>query len=242
MANRSQLYEYKGNKCAHCGLDVVEMMERYGGFERIFELHHVTAETKAENYSNLIRQRLSSIQLDEVDKCILMCSTCHKIVESVGQNATARITVSIGRRRAEQEIKGQVVLDHSTHTGRFLSNERLLLRPYTAKLGRRKPVLVFGVELFNGRFIEYLRMIPQVKSLVIREYRTNEVLVRVKHVQENTIEVAQDISVPFMSFEGRETQGDDTFLWFRHGIGLTRDGRVLRHGMLSFTGTINVTA
>jgi len=41
MANRAQLYKYRGDHCSHCGKSVKEMVERYSTFNRMFEFHHV---------------------------------------------------------------------------------------------------------------------------------------------------------------------------------------------------------
>ncbi|MEX2174200.1 MAG: hypothetical protein WD872_07550, partial [Pirellulaceae bacterium] len=78
-ANRRQLYEYKGDRCGYCGRPVQEMIEEFGGFERIFEFNHIEPAKKHPDYDNLIRRTISTEQLDEIDKCVLLCRVCHGI-------------------------------------------------------------------------------------------------------------------------------------------------------------------
>ena len=62
--SREQLLRYKGNRCSHCGMGVAEMLGTFGTIHRIFHLHHVFPGSKDPNYDNLIRQQISSEQLD----------------------------------------------------------------------------------------------------------------------------------------------------------------------------------
>jgi hypothetical protein len=88
-APRKQLYKYKGNKCANCGLSVEEMLARFGTFNRMFQFNHVDPKQKDPRYDNLIQRQLSGEQLDEVDKCVLLCNECHGILHAQPQRSTA---------------------------------------------------------------------------------------------------------------------------------------------------------
>src|SRR5262245_61154774 len=104
MADRRQLYRYKGDRCVHCGLTVQEMIDRYGTFNRMFQLNHVDPAKKDKEYDNLIRREISTDQLDEVDKCVLLCNECHGVVHAQNITATVKLTVTVKRRKAEQTL------------------------------------------------------------------------------------------------------------------------------------------
>jgi hypothetical protein len=63
---REKAIDYKGGKCEHCGYD------RYRG---ALEFHHVDPRTK-EHYG--LRAIKLSRLFAEVDKCVLLCSNCHR--------------------------------------------------------------------------------------------------------------------------------------------------------------------
>jgi predicted HNH restriction endonuclease len=65
---KSKLVEYKGNKCAHCNNSYPDVA---------YDFHHLDPSTK-EVWTNL-RNRSYKSALKEVDKCILLCSNCHRI-------------------------------------------------------------------------------------------------------------------------------------------------------------------
>lgn len=64
---KRKLVEYKGGKCCICG---------YNKCDQALDFHHVDQSTKEFSISSRIRS-FSKI-LEEVDKCILVCSNCHR--------------------------------------------------------------------------------------------------------------------------------------------------------------------
>jgi predicted HNH restriction endonuclease len=103
-ANRRQVYAYKGDRCSHCGMSVQDMIEQFGSFARLFELNHVDPTKKDPNYENLIRRDISTEQLDEVDKCVLLCRNCHGIVHQQNINAKVIVHVMVEGRKMSQEF------------------------------------------------------------------------------------------------------------------------------------------
>ena len=82
MSEKEQQLRYKGYHCASCGVSVAEIVARYGTFNRLTQFHHIDPKTKSKNYSNLIRRKISSEQLDELDKCVLLCDRCHNVIHA----------------------------------------------------------------------------------------------------------------------------------------------------------------
>lgn len=64
---KKQCIEYLGGKCLHCGLIDDQV---------VYDFHHLDPKTKEFNLSkkNIIFEKAKK----ELDKCILLCSNCHR--------------------------------------------------------------------------------------------------------------------------------------------------------------------
>jgi len=149
MANRTQLYKYRGNCCSHCGKSVEEVVARYGTFNRMFEFHHIDPEQKHPKYSALMQRTLSAEQIEEIDKCLLLCRDCHGIIHAQNIEGSITIRSSIGSRVASQKLKGWFIADSLDKTLRFMSNERNLLQPCFVSLGAGEREKYFILELMQ---------------------------------------------------------------------------------------------
>jgi len=72
-ALREKSIKYKGSKCFFCNYD------RYIG---ALEFHHINEETKNFGLSEKGMTRSWDKTRKELDKCILLCSNCHKELHS----------------------------------------------------------------------------------------------------------------------------------------------------------------
>ena len=74
-ALKARLIDHLGGACCRCGFD---------GFAEALEFHHVDRSTKNPRLRAEIgfRQLSADDALAEADKCILLCSNCHKGVEA----------------------------------------------------------------------------------------------------------------------------------------------------------------
>src|SRR5258708_18927649 len=106
-AEKRQLFKYKGNKCAKCGLSVTAMLERYGTVNRMFQFNHIDPTKKHPDYDNLIRRTINTEQLDEIDKCVLLCNECHGVVHAQNLTGEISLTVNVDGHKCEQTFKGQ---------------------------------------------------------------------------------------------------------------------------------------
>lgn len=64
------LVEYKGGKCEHC-------LAEY--HPAVFEFHHRDPTAKEFEIARYLHYPLETV-LPEVDKCLLLCANCHRIV------------------------------------------------------------------------------------------------------------------------------------------------------------------
>jgi len=69
------MIEYKGGKCEHCGYDKCPAA---------FDFHHLDPSKKDFNLSTLRNYKLENIK-SELDKCLLLCSNCHRELHYLGK-------------------------------------------------------------------------------------------------------------------------------------------------------------
>ncbi len=239
MANKRQLYEYKGDRCAHCGLAVPEMVDRYGTVDRMFEFNHVDPAEKHSDYTNLIRRVLSSEQLDEVDKCVLLCRQCHGVLHAQGFTGHVEFTVNVAGQTATQTLNGQLILDIMERRAKFLTNERVLVIPYRLQIGDLEPELHFGTALEKeGLLLTHFRDLPQIKRLRVMAYRDDRVLMDVEHMGGNKMKMKLAVGFPVLTSELYGDGKDDPMIWIRNGVGLTKKGEVIYDGTITCEGTI----
>lgn len=74
-SHKSELIALKGNKCSICGL------EYNGKNGAIFDFHHINPEEKDFNITSYLRHynKIPERIYREVEKCILLCSNCHRL-------------------------------------------------------------------------------------------------------------------------------------------------------------------
>ena len=72
IGNKQYLVEYKGNKCQLCG---------YNKCNKALEFHHIDPSTKEFSICTNLNRALEDLII-EVDKCVLLCSNCHKEVHA----------------------------------------------------------------------------------------------------------------------------------------------------------------
>lgn len=67
-----KLIQLRDNKCAHCGVE-------YDGTNGcIFDFHHLDPSSKELNISTSLNNVNFKKVLDEIEKCIMICSNCHR--------------------------------------------------------------------------------------------------------------------------------------------------------------------
>ena len=205
------------------------MLERFGTFNRMFELHHIDPKKKASDYDNLIKQQLSTLQLDELDKCILLCRTCHGLVHAQNTQVKALLSIDFGGRKVEQELSGWLVVDAKDCSIQFLCEEKLLIEPYIEQLASGSRNLIYGVDIKEpSRFLENIKALQEGESYLILSAASNKVLLRVSRNGDD-LKVEQDLEFRFLEMDGSNTKKGKRF-WFRNGILLQDDGEAFSKG------------
>lgn len=235
MADRAQLYKYKGDRCTACGMSVQEMVNRYGTFERIFELHHIEPSTKDHNYTNLIRQKLSAEQIDEVDKCTLLCGQCHSILHAQNITARLKLSVTLDGRVVTQTFSGWIILDLQTKQARFVTNQRFLLQPCVVAFANRPPQLLCCMEIEKpDNLVSWLHNAENLGRIEIISYSTKEPLMIIESIGQKHIKVQQKIGFPVTALNMATNGAKKDNLWIRNGYILTKDGKIHTEGTFSY--------
>ena len=238
MVNRGQLYKYKGNRCAHCGMNVDEIVARFGTFNRLIEFHHIDPITKSKNYNNLIKQTISADQIAEIDKCALLCKQCHGLVHAQNIKATLEASVKINDRKVSQKLKGWVVIDKVDKTLTFITNEQFLLEPCIV-IGNGLNDHLCLLEIDQIYLRQLLENISTHETIDIVSSIDKRLLINIKYLSNKKIEVTQALGVPIFSMDFDVKEGDASYFWIRNGIMLTKEGNIETEGY--FTCIIDLT-
>lgn len=236
MADRAQLYKYKGNKCISCGLSVEEMMSRHGTFNRMFELHHVDPVTKHPSYTNLMKRVLSLEQIEEVDKCSLLGTHCHAVIHAQEITAKLELSVEIEQRKVSQTFDGWIKADALAKTFTFITNQIFLLQPCTVRVGIEKSfdLCVIEIEKENN-LLDWLKNISQYKLVEITARSTGKVLMKIEYACERKAKITQAIGFPVTAIDLATRASKSNDIWMRNGIFLTKTGEVFTSGTFSYT-------
>jgi hypothetical protein len=212
---------YKGNKCAYCGVSVLESYQRYGTFHRMYEFNHVDPAKKDPDYDNLIRRNISVEQLDELDKCVLLCRQCHGILHAQDLVTTMTITVKVLGQSAEQTFKGQMIFDRVDNKLGFFTDDELLVLPYWLTLGDDPARLLFGKELKNTLMSEWVPLTKERGPLLIENAKRDGLFGAKRHDEEH-VEIEHDCR--FSLFPFRFDPSPDQTVLMRNGVALIRNG------------------
>lgn len=234
---REILLQYKGNRCRACGLGVAEMVQQYGTFKRLFEFNHVDPSQKHPQYDNLIRRRvISTEQLDELDKCVLLCDRCHDILHAQDAHGTLNLTARRGNRKATQSFNCQVIIDYKHRSMRFLSADRHLLDAYRVKIGSRRPKLMFGTELdAETTLSRLLKDLPNSRRLTIESWDTRVPMLTAEHISDTEYRLESSVGFNLLSYDLCADGPTTPLVWVRNGLALTKDGEITSAATITCT-------
>lgn len=233
--HRPQLLVYLGNKCCHCHKDIAEMVKMYGNIHRIFHFHHLVPREKSREYSNLIERKLSSEQLDELDKCVLLCNFCHGILHAQKIDGEVIFSINVEGKTATQKISGGFIQNYANSELSFISNEKLYIHPYYIQKGETDiKTLVLGTELNESLMMDNLTNIRDFGAFRLYSYFDEKQLFFARTVNDKTIEIEYDISLQLPVVMNPIAQNDESKGWIRHGVFLHEDGSVYTKGTVCF--------
>jgi hypothetical protein len=243
MTDRTQLYRYKGNRCASCGLTVEEMITRYGTVKRMFEFHHVNPDTKDRHYKRLMAQRLSRRKMEEIDKCVLLCTQCHGIIHAQEITGTLQLSAELQHRIVRQHFQGWIRADKVAKSFTFVTNQPYMLELCEVRVGSRAPIFMFLVEVEQKRNLQrWLEEIEQHKTIEICSLRNRRYFMRIEHVHGSQISVTHALGLPITTLEFYPIDRPNELIFFRNGFLLTATGEIHSEGQLTYNCTLTLPA
>jgi len=236
MSKKEQQLQYKGYRCASCGISVAEIVGRYGTFKRLTQFHHIDPKTKAQDYSNLIRRKISTEQLDELDKCTLLCDRCHNVIHAQNARGDLTITVEIDDRKVRQKFDGWYMIDAVDKKMSFVTNQRFMLTPYIVEIENTRKEVLCGVEIEEkGLLVQWFRNSKINKTIKIINAENGVEILSAARSKGKTVYITQNIKSPFFQYELAEEKGKKPYLWVRNGMMLLDDGTIKTSGTLNAT-------
>ena len=208
MAINRLLFKYKGNCCACCGLTVEQMLKRYGVANKVFQFHHIDPAKKHPDYDKLIQRKLSAEQLNEVDKCVLLCEQCHTILHGQRGEATITLTRDLGDRVVEQQLQGNIIVDMESMKIHFFSDEEILLDLYDVQRGKAAPETVAGVDLEKEKQVPWMLLETlRTESLLIRRHDDQRLMLEATRMNRRACRVHPSVEFPMFVFNGLHDDG-----------------------------------
>jgi hypothetical protein len=235
---RRLLYEYMGYKCAHCGKTVQEVLAAFGTMSQVFHFNHVKPEKKHQNYDTLIRRFVSTEVLDEVDKCVLLCSICHGVLHGQRGQGTLTITNVVRGKKLSQTINGQIIMQLPLNESEkpkigFFSDEKINILPYRVYCGGKRPKILTSGELEqDNRLLRFMFETKNGQQFELRNLDGNWLL-HVERADDELLKVTARFS---FSLNKAELFGDDgePAVWVRNGRALVnRKGTIGTEGQYS---------
>ena len=203
MAINQLLFQYKGNCCVCCGKTVEQMLKQFGVANKFFQFHHIDPDKKHPDYNKLIQRKLSAEQLDEIDKCVLLCSNCHIILEAQQGEAVITVTRDLGDRVVEQQLKGNVIVNMENKKIHFFSEDEILLDLYDVQRGKVDPETLTGVDLEQDNRLTWMLLETlQTERLQIRRHDDQRLMLEATRLNRRACRVHPSVEFPLFKFNG----------------------------------------
>ena len=208
MAINRLLFQYKGNCCSFCGKTVEQMLKRFGVANKLFQFHHIDPDKKHPDYNKLMQRKLSTEQLDEVDKCVLLCSDCHIILEAQKGEAVITLTRDLGDRAVEQKITGNIIVDMEDRKIHFFSEDVILLDLYDVQRGKAAPEALTGIDLHENNTLSWMLLETlQTERLLIRRHEDQRQMLEATRLNRRSCRLHPSVEFSLIQFNGLRDDG-----------------------------------
>jgi hypothetical protein len=182
-----------------------------------------------------MQRTLSAEQIEEVDKCFILCRYCHGIVHSQDIKGSIVIRSSIEGRVVSQELKGWFVNDNVDKTLKFMSNERNLLQPCFVTLGSGEAEEYFILELMQKNcLLNWLSNLESHQRIEIVSASDGKLLLDIVYEVESRANIRMALGLPIFAMNFDVTEGSSVYLWLRNGMVLTKEGSLHSEGEIQF--------
>lgn len=215
-------------------MSVKEMVERHWTFNRMFEFHHIDPKTKHSKYNDLMKRVLSPEQIEEVDKCTLLCTQCHAIIHAQNIKGNLELSLVFDGRTVSQKFEGWIIYDAKDNRATFVTNQRLMLQPCEVRFGTRDPVNLCVIEIEQEYLLSWLKNLEDLKTVEIVACSNAKTLMRIEHVSTKKSKITQALGFPVTAIDASSKGNGIDDIWVRNGVALSKTGEVLTSGTFSY--------
>jgi hypothetical protein len=224
---------YLGAVCRMCERDVVSTEHEFGVSSGAYEFNHIDPARKAPDYENLIRRNLSSRQLDEIDKCNLLCGHCHPIWTFQKVTSTVRFTAALPNGRlatSDLTTHGFYKFKDGKPEFHLYSDVIRHVGSYAYRLGNGGRVFKNGDEL--ERILGSLLLATRKRGLLRVADERGEVF-EAQRINQNKFRMRMHVRFPLIKFEGREDENSEPIIWVRNGKAIIKGVGVWTSGVVN---------
>ncbi len=226
--------EYKGGRCVICGLTIKVTERRFFTSKGTFEFNHIDPSQKAPDYSKLIRRVVSTTQLDELDKCNLLCRLCHGVWTNQRLTGSLSFTHTLpdGRTVTKDFLNHRMIESYKGKPRIFLfADNPANVDVYEYKLGDGACVVRVGYEL-ECELAELLLATRHEGTLRIQDRKG--LVFKADRVGDSKLRSEVSVRFPIIKFEGKPDKPGDPHVWARNGKMIIDGQRVSDKGAISY--------
>lgn len=226
--------EYLGGRCAVCRRSVAAIERRFLTSKQTVEFNHIDPDRKSPIYEKLIRRVLSAAQLDELDKCNLLCRVCHGVWTTQTLRGKLRITITLPNGRIVKKLirhHGLIEFVNSKPKVHLFADEPCYLDVYTYSLGGSRMIYRLGFELEKD-LVRLLLATRRRRTLRICD-QEGLVFIATK-LDEKRLRVEALTRFVLLKFEGVPDIRRSPRVWVRNGKMIVRGQRIRKKGGFGF--------
>jgi len=224
---------YLGARCVICRRTVKAADHQFLTSKGAFQFNHIDPSQKAPDYENVIRRVISTPQLDELDKCNLLCSFCHGIWTNQRVTGNTQISSALpdGRivKRRFSNHGLMKVTNGRPHFHLFADNPQRI-ETYAYCLGNSERVFRAGFELEKS--LVNLMLATRGRGL-LRVWDYKGPVFEAQRLDDSRLQMRFCTRFPLIKFEGRADEASRAHFWIRNGKAIIKDYGVRETGVVT---------
>jgi hypothetical protein len=225
--------EYMGGRCAICRRGIKAVERRYLTSKGAFEFNHIDPSRKSPIYVKLIRRMISAAQLDELDKCNLLCRICHGIWTNQRLKGKSQVTIALPDGRVVKKRlrhHGLIEFQNGKPKIYLFADEPCYLEIYGYRLGSGKAVYRVGFEL-EKTLLKLLLATRRRRNL--RIWDRKGLAFEAERLDASRMRFQYVVRFSILKFEGKPDDQESPHVWTRNGKMVVKGHGVRKTGQVS---------
>jgi hypothetical protein len=222
--------EYLGSRCAVCRRSIAAIERRFLTSKGTVEFNHVDPDRKSPIYEKLIRRVLSAAQLDELDKCNLLCRICHGAWTNQRLRARSHMTFTLPDGRIVKKTilwHGLMEIEKQKPKFHLFADEPCHLEVYVHSLGGSRRIFRLGFELEK----DLARLLLATRRRrTLRVWDKEGLVFIATKLDDKRLKVEFLTRFAVIKFEGVPDDPGCPRVWVRNGKMIIRGQRIRKKG------------